>query len=203
MGAQVMELMSDFPKIECPFRRERVSKKQYVVVDEINPGYEWVFDDADTFAMEKINGTNIKVKFEEGQIVAIQNRKTPIDLKSQDKYTAYILEGLENFIHFIGKDFTGEMPGELIGPKVQGNPYELNRHHWVPFEFGLSQITDLDCFSTNFDSLERYIKNLTSAFNKFKFAEGIVFWNLRRKEQGLPYMAKLRRDMYAWFYEKK
>ncbi|MFH1434914.1 MAG: hypothetical protein ABIJ56_04265 [Pseudomonadota bacterium] len=29
----------------------------YLVVDRINPGFEWVFDDPDTIAVEKLDGT--------------------------------------------------------------------------------------------------------------------------------------------------
>jgi len=31
-------------------------------------------------------------------------------------------------------------------------------------------------------------------------AEGIVFYNLRRKEEGKIYRSKLRRDMFGWYY---
>ena len=33
------------------------------------------------------------------------------------------------------------------------------------------------------------------------FAEGVVFYNLKRKALNQTYMAKLRRDMFDWFYE--
>ena len=32
------------------------------------------------------------------------------------------------------------------------------------------------------------------------FAEGVVFYNLKRKAAGQVFMAKLRRDMFDWFY---
>ncbi len=38
---------------------------------------------------------------------------------------------------------------------------------------------------------------------KVFFAEGIVIYNLRRKEEGKTYMAKLRRDMFSFYYEDK
>ncbi len=58
-------MLSDFPKLHCPFIRQtfpvdRKAWKQhgpslklrepeaYLVVDRVNPGYEWVFDDPDT-----------------------------------------------------------------------------------------------------------------------------------------------------------
>ena len=32
------------------------------------------------------------------------------------------------------------------------------------------------------------------------FAEGVVFYNRQRQAQGLSYMAKLRRNMFPWYY---
>ena len=86
----MIELMTNFPKVHCPFIRQRITKKRYLVTEEVNPGYEWVFDDPDTFAVEKLDGTNVKVKTEGGKIVAIQNRKTPIEMGSMDKGHLYI-----------------------------------------------------------------------------------------------------------------
>ena len=31
-------------------------------------------------------------------------------------------------------------------------------------------------------------------------AEGVVFYNLKRKAAGCSWMAKLRRDMFPWYY---
>jgi hypothetical protein len=35
------------------------------------------------------------------------------------------------------------------------------------------------------------------------FAEGVVFYNLKRKTASQSWMAKLRRDMFDWFYSDK
>jgi trehalose-6-phosphatase len=35
------------------------------------------------------------------------------------------------------------------------------------------------------------------------FAEGVVFYNLKRKAASQSWMAKLRRDMFDWFYSDK
>ena len=37
-------------------------------------------------------------------------------------------------------------------------------------------------------------------FEDHVFAEGVVFYNLKRKAAGHVFMAKLRRDMFDWFY---
>ncbi len=91
-----METLTDFPKIECPFLRQTfpVNKDQFaqcgsryglrapevrLAVDRVSPGFEWVFDDPDTIAVEKLNGTNIKIMTEAGRLVGLQNRKNVID----------------------------------------------------------------------------------------------------------------------------
>ena len=69
-----METLSDFPKVQCPFVRKifPVNKDDfkkygsqyqlrnpevYLVTNEVSPGFEWVFDDPDTIAVEKLDGT--------------------------------------------------------------------------------------------------------------------------------------------------
>ena len=85
-------ILSDFPKLFCPFIRQsfKINSEQYkkaraqfnlrspevyLVVDRVTPGYEWVFEDEDTFAVKKLDGTNIKIKTEDGRLIAVQNRK--------------------------------------------------------------------------------------------------------------------------------
>jgi hypothetical protein len=70
--------LTDYPKLHCPFVRKTYEVNQddwrkhgrklqlrkpevYLVTPEINPGYEWVFDDPDTIAVEKLDGTNVKL----------------------------------------------------------------------------------------------------------------------------------------------
>ncbi len=89
-------MLSDFPKIYCPFVRKtfKVNEEDckkvgrtyqlrlpevYLVLNKVNPDYEWVFKDKDTIAVEKLDGTNIKLKTENGRLVALQNRKNVID----------------------------------------------------------------------------------------------------------------------------
>jgi len=35
------------------------------------------------------------------------------------------------------------------------------------------------------------------------FAEGVIFYNLKRRAENKTYMAKLRRDMFDWYYSDK
>ncbi|MCK5240970.1 hypothetical protein KAR34_00840 [bacterium] len=222
--------LTDFPKLYCPFIRQtfKVNQTQhadigrkyslkhpevYLVVNQVNPGYEWVFEDEETFAVEKLNGTNIKLETDRGRLIALQNRLNPIDPLQIIKGKTYILDGIWQAAQKGYVQETGEQAGELIGPKVQGNPYRLANHLWYPFE---KAVADL-CYR----SFQEHARTLENWSNWFKehlfsrfftklskksetkemiFAEGIVFYNLKRKSQNKTWRAKLRRDMFPWYY---
>ncbi len=226
-----MELLTDFPKLHCPFIRQtfKVDKDDfrqrgrklhlrepevYLAVDRINPGYEWVFEDPETFAVEKLDGTNIKIKTENGRLVALQNRKNVIDPLQIISGKTHLIEGI---FRSVGKGYVkpdGEQAGELIGPKVNENIYKLDFHEWYPFD---KSIADLRYQS--FHEHERTFGNWSSWFKDWLhsryftkiaskrgseekvFAEGVVFYNLKRKAEDKVWMAKLRRDMFDWYYE--
>ena len=225
--------LSDFPKLQCPFLRQtfKVDREQwakggaamglrspeaYLVVNRINPGYEWVFDDPTTFAVEKLNGTNVKIKTEKGRLVAVQNRLNVIDPLQISKGKVFIMEGVFMSLAkgLVKED--GEQAGEVLGPKLQGNPYKLALHEWYPFEIAMDRLRyksfhehdrTFDNWSSWFkDGLfSRYYTKLaskTGATDKV-MAEGVVFYNLKRKAAGQSWMAKLRRDMFDWFYSDK
>jgi len=122
-------------------------------------------------ASEKMNGTNVMLKTDNGRLVSLMNRKNPIDPLQIMKGKTFIIEGVFRAIQkgYIKED--GVQAGELIGPKVQGNPYQLDNHIWYPFE--------------------KAVKHLS--YRSF----------LKRKEGGKVYRAKLRRDMFDWYYSKK
>ncbi len=223
--------LTDFPKLQCPFIRQtfKVNRDDhrrlgqrlglrdpevYLAVDQVNPGYEWVFDDPDTFAVEKLNGTNVKLLTEKGRLVALQNRKNVIDPLQILHGKAFIIEGI---FRSIAKDYVkedGEQAGEVIGPKLQGNPYKLDFHEWYPFEKSIESLRykSFEKHERTFDNWAAWFKDyLFSLYyqkraSKLKltdkvFAEGVVFYNLRRRDESQTWMAKLRRDMFPWFYE--
>lgn len=225
-----MEPLSDFPKIQCPFIRQTFSIERdqykkagkkfglrapevYLIVDRVNPGYEWVFDDPETIAVEKLDGTNIKIKTENGRLTALQNRKNVIDPLDIMGGRGHIIEGIFRAIDrgYVNRD--GEQAGELIGPKLQANPYRLDYHLWYPFMKSLSSLRykSFHEHDRNFDNWSSWFKDfLFSLFftksSKKKsdekiFAEGVVFYNMKRRSEGKVYMAKLRRDMFDWYYE--
>lgn len=225
-----MKTLSDFPKIECPFIRKTFKvnkddyKKQgrqlklrsaevYLVTHEINPDYEWVFNDPDTIAIEKLDGTNIKLKTENGRLIALQNRKNVIDPLQIIKGKVFLIEGVFTSIQKGYVADNKEQAGELIGPKLQGNPYQLNNHLWYPFEKAIAHLRynsfhehqpSFDNFSSWFkDHLKSRFHAKAVGYENAVFAEGIIFYSLKRKAENKSYMAKLRRDMFAWYYSDK
>ena len=226
-------MISDFPKIYCPFIRKTFEiniddyhkyghqlqlrePSVYLVQNEINPGYEWVFNDPDTFAVEKLDGTNIQLITEKGRLIHVQNRLNEIDPLQIIKGKTFIIEGIFMSIQkgYIKED--GIQAGEVTGPKLQANPYHMSTHLFYPFEKSISGLRykSFDEHERTFDNWSMWFKDylFSRYYTKIKdkgdgpenvFAEGIVIYNLKRKAQNLPYMAKLRRNMFDWYYSDK
>jgi len=220
--------LTNFPKIQCPFIRKTFkvnvedwkkygrelqlrTPEVYLAVDEVNPGYEWIFESDNIICTEKLDGSSVKLLTKNGRLEAAQNRKNPIDLLQIIKGKNFIMEGV---FQAIGKGYVkpdGEQCGELIGPKLQGNPYRLNVHLWYPFEKAIKHLSyrSFHEHARDFGGWSVWFKDyLVSRFaskrgEKDVMAEGVVFYNLRRKAENKPYMAKLRRNMYHWFYDDK
>ncbi len=223
-------MIPNFPKIQCPFVRKEFNvnyedwkthgfklqlriPKVRLVQPEINKGYEWVFEDKDTIAVEKLNGTCVQLVVENGRLIHVQNRLNLIDPLQIMKGKTFIIEGIFRSIQKGYVKPNGEQVGEIIGPKLQGNPYELEYHLWYPFSKSVKDLTyrSFHEYDRTFDNFSSWFKDyIVSRFhaklskpedNKDKvFAEGIIFYNLKRKSEGKVYMAKLRRDMYEWYY---
>ncbi len=224
-------MLTDFPKVVCPFIRQTFkanpeqwkkfgsqlqmrTPEAYLVVNKVNPGFEWVFEDSETIAVEKLNGTNIKILTEKGRLVAVQNRLNVIDPLQVIKGQTYLMEGIFRSIAKGYVEADAEQAGELIGPKLQGNPYKLEFHEWYPFKKTVS-----DLAYRSFHEHERNFQNWSSWFKDGLFsryftkrasklgltdkvmAEGVIFYNLKRKAEKKSWMAKLRRDMFDWHYK--
>lgn len=225
-------ILNDFPKLECPFVRKtyQIDKEDfkrygsklllrtpevYLVTPTISEGYDWVITDKNAIATEKLDGTNISLNVERDKITRIQNRKNIVDLWNIKGTDFRITEGV---MHAVGKGYLeqGIQYGECIGPKLQGNPYELPHHLWYPFnkakdnlkyksfhnhERGFYEFSDWFLYYLKSIFYCRYHKIPLSEMNtnsKVPFAEGVVFYNL--EDPSKPRMAKLRRDMYPWHY---
>ena len=88
-------IIKDMPKLESPFVR-KVIDGQYIVTPEIAEGYEWVFDDENTIATEKLDGTNVSIVIEGGRITRIFNRTSEILFFNKGK-THIVMGVLESF----------------------------------------------------------------------------------------------------------
>ena len=205
----------DFPKIKSPFKRETIDGK-YVVTPKIEDGYEWIFDDG-VLAVDKLHGTNICVYYDEGKITHISNRTQLVmtrddslfDLPRDKARIAHgVLNSIEKGLFAVPKarEGSGKIYGELIGPKINGNIHKVDRYYFVPFDY-LKERCHWRSWVSNkypkdFDSIDMWFKELISLFTKKmtkkeEYAEGLVFYHPDGRK------AKLRRDMYSWYYNKQ
>ncbi len=207
-----MTKIRDMEKIKSPFVRKEVDGK-YIVTDEIEEGYAWVFEDDSVMAIEKLHGTNVSIQITDGVITGIWNRTERIPFFNKGKQ--HIVMGILNsyskgYTEFLGD---GQHFGELIGPKVNGNPYKLDEHIWIPFESYGQKHLKYKCwgkYPKTFESIREWFKELMPLYNlrihgkgeitiggkkvePNHFVEGIVFTHQDGR------MAKLRLDMFDWF----
>lgn len=208
------ETSDDMPKIHSPFKRHETDDGEYVVYDEVNDGYEWVFEDDNVEAVEKLHGTNVSVIIEGGNIHAVFNRSRRLNRWSRDKQDQYILKGIMNSINRGYLDLKdGQWFGELIGPKFHNNPHEVGQHYWIPFkrycQKHLSYKSWQDPqYDKTFDAISNWFEE--GLFSLFyaqwhgtdldeasvlngTFCEGVMFTHPDGR------MAKLRRDMFEWY----
>jgi len=191
----------DMPKLESPFIRQQIDN-QYIVTPEINPDYQWVFDEPGVKAIEKLDGTNVSIVLENGEVTQIYNRENKVGFWSGSPIVSCLLNSAEKkWLKF--KD--GQYFGEALGDKIQGNPLKLKDRLYMPFELAETKL-----MYTSFYQHDRTFENWSSWFKDYLFslmaqkysenkeekvfAEGVVFYH----PDGVR-MAKLRRDMFGWY----
>ena len=194
--------IKDMPKLYSPFVRKMIDGN-YVVTPEVAEDMEWVFEDNTVMAIEKLHGTNVSIFIKEGTVIAVFNRTERIPFINKGK--KWIIEGILNskergYLELLGD---GQHFGELIGPRVNGNPYKLDIHLWIPFG-GFCQkhlrYKSWGNYSKDFETISNWFKELLPLYscmkgNKEGFVEGIVFTHPDGK------MAKLRCNMFSWHKE--
>ena len=201
-----MEII-DMPKLESPFVRKEINGK-YVVIPEITEGYEWVFSDPSVTCTEKLHGTNVSILIQDGVIVSVWNRTERIPFFNKGK--KHIIEGLlesfsRGYMEFL---CDGQHFGELIGEKVNGNPYKIKGNLWIPFSTYAQKnlkYTSWGKYPKDFDTISEWFKELMPLYclkvhgkEGHKFVEGIVFTHPITGQ-----MAKLRKDMFGWYDGKR
>lgn len=197
------------PKLESPFIRKLLPNGDYIVTSEINPKYNWVFEDEKVIAIEKLDGTNVSIIINEGQIISVWNRTERVPFINKGK--KWIIEGILNSYErgYIDLLPDGQHFGELVGPKVNGNPYKLKEHLWIPFStFAQKHLRykSWGKYPKDFETISTWLKELIPLYASMTqggegrrngFVEGIVFTHPDGR------MAKLRRDMFQWFNGKR
>lgn len=190
---------SKFPKLDSPFLRAgELLKKKYTCIDEIVPGFEWCFDIDQCFVSEKLDGTNVKIEVRGNELLIFgRNVNIPEGYQQcelNDRQYKYIVQSVINYVGDKEKKMQdGIFYGESIGPRIQKNPYRLEKHKWFNFDpmaGDIMQYTDYPQTS-NFPEWREWMLNIKSLLNPEVPAEGVIFLN---KHTGQ--MAKLRRDMF-------
>jgi len=196
-------LLPDMPKLESPFVRNMINR-EYIVSSKITSWYEWVFEDNDVIAMEKLNGTNISIEIKDKKPVRIQNRLNKVAF--WDKSKAHIIEWIyESFYKWYLDLSDWVYFWELRWPKLQWNPYDLDKHIWIPFFTYAKQSLAYKSwwkYETSFNSISNWFKGddiFSLYYRKIhkwtkKKPEGIVFYSPSKNK-----LAKLRLDMFDWY----
>lgn len=199
-------MVADFPKINSPFVRKAIGN-DYIVTSEIPNDMKWVFEDDGVLATEKLHGTNVSIVIENGTITSVWNRTERIPFFNKGKI--HIIQGvLEAYERGYCELPDGQYFGECIGPKINGNPYNLNCHVWIPFDYVKQHLV--------YKSFYKYPKTFEGWNEWFKELQPLYCWRLHGKEwcdknsslcfvEGIVFhhsdgrMAKLRKDMFDWF----
>jgi hypothetical protein len=145
------QIPNRFPKVESPYRRAENTWGDYVVDPDgsflgTKQKFEWVFDRAEEVeAIEKLDGTNVAVAIDQfGDVVDVATRMGDKSMNEIDVYGTtnhhYIVRGVQNsvrrgYIEYCSELGDGWFFGELIGPKMQGNPHDVDEHLFVPFDW--------------------------------------------------------------------
>jgi len=201
--------LNDMPKLESPFEREEVNGN-FVCVPKFRKEYLWILDKDKVIATEKFDGTNVSVYIEDGKIKKILNRENDIDIwKQKEWFYTGIKRAIDEGKFKLDRMTDGQYFGELLGPKIQSNAYELEQPLWLPFEYVKEHYYfkfyytwldehHLESDTDWFNAFSELFKNLKSIYFRSKGIEkqpeGIVFHNRETGE-----MCKLRMDMFDWF----
>lgn len=209
-------IIKDFPKLESPFKRkiegDKIDKNNYFVTPEIEEGYEWVFEgkEDEVLCTEKLDGTDVSIVIENGKITRIFNRTNEIPFFNKGK--KWITEAILNSYERGYCNFSdGQYFGEVIGPLVNGNPYKLTEHIWLPFNtYCKEHLTykSYHKYPKTFENIKKWFLSPIEEGGIFSLflrkrgiigkPEGVVFHNLKTGQ-----MAKLRIDMFKEFGGKR
>lgn len=172
-GRQVVE------KIPTLFERDDLFR----VVDRRRADCAWVFD-GEGVGTEKLDGTNVRLTVRSGQVVRVEKRRNPskaqkqqgivdgwyADTEADSAEDKWILDAARNTD--VSDWLDGEHSCEALGPRIQGNPLELEERRCIPFNLRVPTYADVP---RGYTELRDYLAELESGFAPGHLAEGIVF----------------------------
>lgn len=136
-------------------------------------------------ATEKLDGTNVRLTVRNRMLVRVEKRRNPdkrqkavgieepwyVDADEFSPEDKYIWEAAKNADLSTVPD--GEWSGEAIGPSIQGNPLNLDKHVVVLFSCGQAPI--FENVPTIFEELKEWLPKQKSQYGKDCGIEGIVW----------------------------
>jgi len=178
------ETFRNVRKMPALFTIDRVNN---IGTDEINPASEWIFTEP-AIATIKRDGTNITVMSDgsvwarravkKGKVAppnfilaetdSITGHSFGVEPMNQSSFKKFILEALKNF--------EGELTEgtfELVGPRVQGNPENFEKHMLIPH--GTEIATEIpNMLEINKEEAHSVLKEIFTDF-KNRGIEGVVW----------------------------
>lgn len=208
-----MSNFNRFDKIHAPFVRSENENGAYTVDDRVNDDFEWVFEDDSVKAVEKLDGENVAVYVDtDGVVSEIYTREGNLVKPFETQNEAHISKGVIDAFErgWVDRYLEPETLhyGELVGPQVKENPYDLDQHMWVPFEYARENLyyKSWGDYPKTFETISGWFESgliplFYSRIHDIPFddlgdsayVEGIVFTHPDGR------VAKLRRDMFDWF----
>jgi hypothetical protein len=181
-------------KIPSLFERSKSGKiSDRYSNDVLSPTLDWV-------ATEKLDGANVRLTVRSGNLVRLEVRKNPsLKQKENGIYHPWyrdaaspeardgdywLWRAAENTpLHGVPD---GEWSGEAVGPKIQGNPLELEKpvvylFSLIPWRDSLASSVLLpqviDRVPLDYDSLSEWLPLASSSVNPDQSIEGVVWWH--------------------------
>lgn len=155
-----------FPKIKSPFNREENNANEYVVYDEVTKGYDWVFENEEVKAVEKIDGTNCAVVVDNGSIESVWTRYGSKPFQRVATYGSpthhHIVRAVQNSIQRDYLDLDeGVHYGEAVGVHFQGNPHELSEDLFLPFNWLVEhcQYESWGKYPKDYETIEKWFRD--------------------------------------------
>ena len=140
-------------------------------------------------AIEKLDGTNVRLTIRNHQLVRLEKRRNPsklqksqgieepwyVDVDEHSPDDKYIWEAARNTDLLNIPD--GEWSGEAVGPKIQGNSLNLKEHTVILFSVpSVRERLIFENVSTNYEELKEWLPKQKSKVGNNCGIEGIVWW---------------------------